>query len=109
MAAGEVVWAHLAQQRRLTAATVFGEPATRMEVAAGWRRGRVGDLTLEHRIAACNPRIGDRHGAHQRSRVRMAGTREDRVGRPELGELADIHYRDAVADVAHYREIMRHE
>ena len=34
MAAGEVAGAHFAQQRRLAAAAILGEPATRMKIAA---------------------------------------------------------------------------
>ena len=54
-------------------------------------------------------RIGDRHGAHQRGRVGMLRLAEDRVGRRQLDELADIHHRDAVGDVAHHREVVGDE
>jgi hypothetical protein len=60
MAAREVAGVHFAQKRRLTAAAIFGESAARMEIAAGWRRGRARHLPLEDRITARNTRIGNR-------------------------------------------------
>ena len=50
MAAREMAGVHFAQKRRLTAAAIFGEPAARMEIAAGWRRGRARHLPFEDRI-----------------------------------------------------------
>src|SRR5262245_66357966 len=89
MAACEVVRAHFAQLRRLAAAAVFGEPAARMEVAAGWRCGRAWHLTLEDRIICCNARIGKWDGAHERRGMWMMGTREDGVCGQQINGTAE--------------------
>ena len=39
----------------------------------------------------------------------MARCREQRIARRELGEPAEIHHCDPVADMAHHGEIVRHE
>ena len=49
------------------------------------------------------------HGTHQGGGVGVLRLAEDLVGRSKLDELADIHHRDAVGDVAHHRKVVGDE
>jgi hypothetical protein len=109
MAAGKVAGTHFSQQRRLCTAAVLSEPAARMKIAAQRRCSRTRHLAPEDRTSAGNTRIRNRDGAHQRGRVGMTGTGEDRFGCRQFDDLADIHDRDAVRDVAHHGEVVRHK
>ena len=54
-------------------------------------------------------RVGHGHGRQQRPRVRVAGRRVQRVGRPDLDDLAEVHDRDPVADVLDDRQVVGDE
>ena len=71
--------------------------------------GRARHLAAQDAVGGAHARIGDRHGAHQRRRVGMLRLAEDRVGRRQLDQLADIHHGDAVGDVAHHRQVVGDE
>ncbi len=80
-----------------------------MKGAPGRRMKGGGGITREDqaRAAALKIRIelGDR--AHQRLRVRVAGTFHD-VGRgSELDDFPEIHHGDAIRDMFHHGEIVR--
>ena len=49
------------------------------------------------------------HGRQQRLRVRVARALVHVVGGADLDDLAEVHHRDAVGDVAHHREVVRDE
>jgi hypothetical protein len=80
-----------------------------MKTAARRRRRRTRHLAFEDRTRAGGTRIGNRDGAHQGGRVGMTGTREDGFCCRQFNDLADIHDRDAVGDVAHHGEVVRHK
>ncbi len=54
-------------------------------------------------------RVGHRHRGEQRLRVRVQRRRVERVARGDLDDPAEVHHRDAVADMAHDREVVRDE
>ena len=111
VAGGDVAALLGLQQRLLGAADLLRLPAARVEPA---RRRRVGrrrhvageDLALLRRRER---RVGDRHGRHQRARVRHPRVRVELVGVGQLDDLAEVHHRDAVAHVAHDREVVGDE
>ena len=53
--------------------------------------------------------LGHGHRREQRLRVRVAGLAVDLVGDADLDDLAEVHHRDRVGDVAHHREVVRDE
>ena len=66
--------------------------------------GRIAELEIVGNRAAER-----RHRIEQRLRVRMLRLRDDRLGRPDLDDAAEIRDRDRVADVPHGSEVVRHE
>ena len=75
--------------------------AARMEPAARRRVDRRRHVADEHDPLppVGEVRIGDRRGRQQRRRVRVAGAVVERLGVGDLDDLAEVHHRDAVADV----------
>jgi len=86
-------------------------PATGVEAAARGRVHRRGHVAGEDDALALllDLRVGDRDGREQRLAVRVERVlvEVDAVG--ELDDLAQVHDRDSVADVAHDREVVRDE
>ena len=81
---------------------------TRMEVAAGRRVERGGDLALDGREALL-ARLEPRHLGEQRLGVGVVRARESAVGRRDLDHAAEIHDHDAVGDVLHHAEVVADE
>jgi hypothetical protein len=54
-------------------------------------------------------RIRQRHSGEQCSRIGMQRLAVELLGAAELGKVAEIHHRDAVADVLDDREVVRDE
>ena len=54
-------------------------------------------------------RVGHRHGRQQDLGVRMARRGEQRVAVGDFDDVAEVHHGDAVADVAHHRQVVRDE
>ncbi len=104
-------------QRRIDRPAVLGlaqplvEPAPRVEAAARRRVDRARDVALEHDALALalGNGIGDRHGGQERPRVRVARRGIHDVRWPDLDDLAEVHHRDAVADVLHHRQVVGDE
>ena len=90
------------QRRLFLGADRLCLPAAGPEPAARrWVRG-VRDIALEHDALAPAPvrRILDRDRRQQRLRVRVRRALEDVVPRPDLNDLAEVHHRHAIGDVA---------
>ena len=108
--------ADLQQRRLLRAAHVLRLPAAGVEPAAGGRVDRRGDvadqadaLHLPLGLAALAVRVRDRDRGQQRRGVRVVrpGVDVGLVG--DLDDLAQVHHRDAVGDVAHHRQVVGDE
>ena len=80
-----------------------------MEGAARRRVDRGRRVARDDDAKALLLRIGRRHRAEQRARVRMQRRRVELLGRALLDDLAEVHHRDALADVPHDAEIVRDE
>ena len=98
-------------QRRLVGRADLGRvAAARVEAAAARRVDRARHVALEHDpLALRRSRIGDRHRREQRLGVRVDRPLVELLGRRELDDLAEVHHRDAVGDVAHDAEVVRDE
>jgi hypothetical protein len=85
----------------LRVAEPLPQPASRVEVAAGRRIGRAGNVAGEDDATspALDLGIRDRHGGQERDGVRVNGPVVQLAGRGRLYEPPEIHHRDAVADV----------
>jgi hypothetical protein len=59
--------------------------------------------------AALGIGIGDRHRLEQRLRVRIQRAAEQRGLVGQLDDAAEVHHRDAVADVLDHREVVGDE
>ena len=99
------------KRRLLFGADRLRLPATRPKPAAGGRVCRAGHVALEHDPLPASPlrRLLDRYGRQQRLCVGVRGPLVDVLPRPDLDDLAEIHDRDAIGDVANEREIVRDE
>src|SRR5512135_2703020 len=73
--------------------------AARMEMAAGWRRQRRGDLALELRHRDLRLGVGHRRGIAERLRIGMQRLVKDRGHRPLLDDAAQVHHRDLAAEM----------
>jgi hypothetical protein len=75
-----------------------------------WRCHRARHVAREHDpLAALGIGIGDRHRSEQRLGVRMQRAAEQRGPVGQLDDAAEVHHRDAVADVLNHREVMGDE
>ena len=85
--------------------------AARVEAAAGRRRDRVRRLALDlrPRAAAVLARVGDRDRAEQRRGVGVDRLLVELLRRRELDDLAEVHHRDPVGDMAHDGEVVGDE
>ena len=80
-------------------ADVLPEPAARVERAArGWVDG-AGNIALKHHALAAPVKIGDRNGRQQGLSLGMQPPRIKILGPAQLHDPAQIHHRDAVADI----------
>ncbi len=106
----DAVAAHLvlrrdrAQLRDLGAAPVDDERAAVVEAAAVRAPARGRRPARDALEGAGLAQVRDR--VEQRARVGVRGVREDRVPRPELGDLPGVHHGDAVGDVGDHREVV---
>src|SRR5262249_36477966 len=77
-----------------------------VERAAGRRPNRARRVALQHGAPTLDGRVGDRHRRHQCLGVGMqrCGIKIARSG--DLDDLAEIHHRDAGADVLDDREVV---
>ncbi len=106
--------AEVEERRLLDAAAIEGQRAARMEAAARGDGGGVGRLALQDRPRAARAfgdlrRLGRRQHADERPRVRVARIVDDRRGRADLQDLAQVHDRDAVGDDPGQREVVGDE
>ena len=101
------------QWRFLGSTDVLRLPATGTEPAAGWRIDRARYVAGQQDAFALRlvppVRVGYWYGGHQRDRVRVPGVRVQLVAVGHLHDLAEVHHRDAVADVAYHGEVVRDE
>src|SRR4051812_18335594 len=80
---------------------IVRERAARAEATAGRRRDRARDVALEDDARARALQLGIRYdgGGQQRLRVRVLRGLEELLRRGRLDDLAEVHDRDAVAQV----------
>ena len=76
------------------------EEAARRPVAGPWRGTRDADEGMHSR------HLGDR--LDEPARVRMCGLPEERSGRPDLGESAAVHDRDAIGEGCDHGQVVAH-
>ena len=81
-------------------------PIARMEATARWRVARVGHFATERRVHR-HIRIGIGHGRQQGAGVGVLGVAEQTGRLAQLGDLADVDYRDPLADVLDYAQVVR--
>ena len=87
------------------------QPAAGVEAAARRRVDGARHVALEDDPPplALGGGIRHGHGRQQRPGVRVARAGVERVRRPDLDDLAEVHHRDAVADVLHDRQVVGDE
>ena len=91
-------------------AAVEGERAAGVERAALGRDDRARQFAARGLdLAAALGRIELGRGVEQRLGIGMARRGEQRLGRPDLDDLAQIHHRDAVRDVPHQPQVVGDE
>ena len=100
---------NFAQQGRLDFAAGDRVRAAGVEVAARGRIDGARHVALQHAFLPLNRRVGHRHGREQRLGVGVLRVLEDRPCVGVLDDAAEIHHRDAVADVLDHREIVADE
>jgi len=85
-------------------AGVLGDGAAGVKVASYRRVGGAGHVTLQDNALALllDHRVGDGYGRQQRLRVGMQRTGVQRVAVGQFDDLAQVHHRHPVADVAHH-------
>ena len=92
------------KERLLLPANFSGVGTARVKAAACGRIGRAGYIAFED-DAPARPfpaRIRNRHGRQERPRVGVQRIVENLIARAQLDDLAEVHNRHAVADVAHH-------
>ena len=112
-AGGGLTAAEVEQRRLLDRAPIERHRAARMEAAARRDVRGVGRLALEDRPRRARVpgvgRIGRRRDRHERLGVRVARRADDRLGRPDLHDLAEVHDRDPVGDDPGQRQVVGDE
>ncbi len=85
--------------------------AARVEATAARRVDRARHVAGQHDALArpLEHRVGHGHGREQRLGVGVDRPAVQLLGRRELDDLAEVHDRDAVGDVAHDPEVVRDE
>ena len=99
----------LAERRRGLAADRLGVAAAWVEVAAGRRRGRAGDVAGEDDGLVLGVRVRLRHRREQRLGVGVPRAPVEVAGVGELDDLSHVHDRDAVGDVLDDAQVVRDE
>ena len=84
-----------------------GAPGT--EAAPRGRIDGTGDIPFQDRVAYYPVWVWHRRGAQERLGVRVQGALVEVVAGGDLDDLAQVHHRDAVADVANHREVVGNE
>lgn len=99
------------EHRHLASADIDSDWAACVKRAARRRTRRARCLALEDDPAAAALRwwIGEWDRADQRLGIGVERPAEQRVARCDLHDSAEIHHRDAVAEVAHHRQIVADE
>ena len=96
------------QRRPLDLAARHRERAARMEMAAGRRIERRGDLALD-RLEAAPADVDPRHLLEQGAGVGMVRPGEQRLGRRGLHDAAEIHDHHPIRDVLDHAEVVADE
>src|SRR5258708_22169222 len=109
MAGDEVTGGDLDELGILAAAARHGKRAARVEAAAGRRVHRARHVACEEKPLALEPRIGNGRGGDERLRIRMERRLENLFLARDLDDAAEIHDRDAVADMLDDAEIVADE
>ena len=104
---GQQRW-HLAR-RRSRGAELLAQRAARMEPAAGRWIDRAGHVAAQDDPRAPHRRVRDRDRRHQGLRVGMVLLLEERPSVGQLGDPAQVHHRDPVADVLHDAHVVGDE
>ena len=102
-------WREVSGLRLVDAAYVDGQRATRVELAARWRRECAADFTTDHADRQRHVGVGPQHRREQRTRVRMARLAEDFDGRPLLDHVAEVHHAHRVGEVLDQRQVVRNQ
>ena len=86
-------------------------PAPCAETTTRGRVRRTGHITLEHDPSPILPpcRIGDRNCGKERLRVRVRRVVVDLILVALLDDFAEIHHGDAIAEMAHHRQVVSDE
>ena len=100
---------HISPFRLTLSATILFERAPRPESATAGRVGRAGYISLQNDASTLffDLGIGDRHRGEQRSCIRMQRVLVERVTVAQFRELAQVHHRDPVTDVAYRGKVVR--
>src|ERR1051326_6605127 len=105
--AGDAVRAVKHQRRLFYGAALFREWTARMKTTAARRIDRARHVTLQHHALAFASRIGRRR--HQSPGIGMAPFLVELGRRRNFDDFAEIHDRDAVADMLDHAQIVRNE
>jgi hypothetical protein len=100
----------LRQQRvqwRRRATQIDRARAARMKRTSGRDRQWTWQFAADCRLARASPRHQLWRRKQQRLRVGVRRRIEHRIGRPDLDDLAQIHHRDAMGEMAHHAQIVR--
>src|SRR5262245_55313191 len=111
MARDPMTWRDFPQQWFDGLAMPDGERAAGMQVTAPRRVQRARNLALQNLALAPSFDGAARHGygGEERLRIGVQGLDIETILRRDLDDLAEVHYRDAIADVAYDGKIMRDE
>src|SRR5580704_3587849 len=107
--AGDLLPAGVGERRLDPGTDVFGEGAARAEAATRRRIARIGRIALDRRLLGALARIHRRPRREQRLRIGMLRIAVDRLDRPQLDDLAEIHHQHAVAEILHDVEVVADE
>src|SRR6266700_3297509 len=83
--------------------------ASGMEWASRWRMQRARHLSAQDDPFALGARHGHRNGGEKCAAVGVPRICEQSVVGSDLDDAAEMHYRNAVGNVLHHREIVRNE
>src|SRR5215813_8346839 len=92
--------------RTLAAAPVLRVAAARMELAPSWAIGDARHLSFDRDEGPALLGIRARNALHEGFGIGMRRPAEDRFTVPLLHDAAEIHNGEAVADMAHHRQIV---
>src|SRR5437868_4579461 len=107
--AGDLLPAGLRERRLDPGADVLGERAARAEAAARRRIDGIGRIALDGSLVGALARIHRRPRREQSARVGMLRIAVDRLDRPQLDDLAEIHHQHAVAEILNDIEVVADE